>query len=399
MQVYDLVVIGGGIHGAGVAQAAAAAGYRVLILERNSWAAGTSSKSSKLIHGGLRYLQSGQFQLVWECLRERELLLRIAPDLVSRSDFYIPVYKQSKFPAWQIGLGLMLYSLFAGFRPGCRFEQLSKSEYPTLAPLRLNDLKTVFRYQDAQTNDLQLTQAVISSARALGATTACPARFISANQTTDGYSVCYQEEDEVKHVDCHCLVNAGGPWVNQIAQRIIPHPQPLKIDLVQGSHVLLRGSLANHCFYLEAPQDQRAVFALPWYGNTLVGTTETLFQGDPDEACPLPEEETYLLETVRHYFPEFEIDILDRFVGLRVLPHSDRRFFKRSRETQLNVDQQVIGIYGGKLTSYRSTAEKVVRQIQKILGKRTRIANTRNLQLKLEANEDSAPDASGYNAD
>lgn len=398
MKDYDLIVIGGGIHGAGVAQAAAAAGYQVLILEQDNWAAGTSSRSSKLIHGGLRYLQSGQFQLVWECLRERELLLKNAPELVSRTDFYIPVYQQSKYHGWQIGVGLFLYGLLAGFRPGCRFALLPKDEFAMLAPLTELGLKSVFRYQDAQTDDRQLTHSIIQSARSLGATARCPARFVKAEQNVAGYSVHYIQDNREQEADCRCLVNAAGPWVNKVAQLITPAPQQLEIDLVQGSHLLLAGSLGSHCYYLESPRDQRAVFALPWYGNTLVGTTETLFQGAPEDVKPLAEEEVYLTETINHYFPKAPVEIIDRFAGLRVLPRNDRRFFNRSRETRICVDNRVISLYGGKLTSYRATAEKVVKQIKKIVGKRPRIASTKTLKLSPVPVADAASPANGDNA-
>ncbi len=391
MRSFDVVVVGGGIHGAGVAQAAAAAGYKVLILERHDWASGTSSKSSKLVHGGLRYLQSGQFQLVWECLRERELLIRNAPELVSRSDFYIPVYQKSRYASWQIGMGLMLYTLLAGGRQGCRFNWLPRAQFDSLPPLNTKQLKTVFRYQDAQTDDQLLTRAVIQSARSLGADTLCPATFINAEQSVAGYRVHYYHNNQENESECRCLVNAGGPWVNHVARQISPIPKVHEIDLVQGTHILVRGSLAPHCYYLESPRGQRAIFALPWYGNTLVGTTETLFEGEPDNVKPLAEEENYLLETVHNYFPEIDPEVIERFAGLRVLPRTASRFFNRSRETRLSVDNRVISLYGGKLTSYRSTAEKVVRQLHKMLGKRTRVAHTRKLYLSLETDERSAP--------
>ena len=161
---YDVTVIGGGIHGAGVAQAAAAAGYKVLLLEKNDWAAGTSCKSSKLIHGGLRYLKSGQFSLVRESIREREILLKIAPELVHRNKFYIPVYDNSHYKNWQLRIGLSLYALFGLNRKACRFSVLKPEQGRQLSKLQTHGLQKVFCYPDAQTDDRLLTRAVIDSA-------------------------------------------------------------------------------------------------------------------------------------------------------------------------------------------------------------------------------------------
>lgn len=386
-QHYEVVIIGGGIHGAGVAQAAAAAGYRTLILEKDDWAAGTSSKSSKLIHGGLRYLLTGELHLVWECLRERELLIRIAPELVHRRHFYLPVYQNSTYKGWQIRLGLTLYALLAGARKACRFQQLPKNQWQQLNGLTTKELKQVYVYQDAQTDDRLLTEAVIRSARNLGAETLCATQFISAEKSDQGYSVRFIQAENAKeqHIECKMLINASGPWVNLINACITPPPPSLKIDLVQGTHIVIQGELSQQCFYLESPFDHRAIFALPWYGNTLLGTTETLYQENPDKVTPLLSEENYLLEILAHYFPEIQPKILARFAGLRVLPKSERGLFYRSRETQLVCDTshqpRLISIYGGKLTSYRATATKVVKLVKKSLGKRQRVAETDKITL------------------
>ena len=386
-QDYEVVIIGGGIHGTGVAQASAAAGYRTLILEKSDWAAGTSSKSSKLIHGGLRYLQSGELSLVWECLRERELLIRNAPELVHRQGFYIPVYQNSTYKSWQIRLGLTLYALLAGASNACRFHCLPKDQWRQLNLLNTVGLRQVYVYQDAQTDDRLLTQAVVRSAQNLGAEALCRTEFIDAEKNSQGYTlrIRQKDSDEPRQIKCRVLINAGGPWVNQVNARITPAPPALSLDLVQGAHIVIQGELAHYCFYLESPLDHRAVFAMPWYGNTLVGTTETLFQGDPNKVTPLPEEEAYLLRIIEHYFPNLSLEVLERFAGLRVLPKSERGLFYRSRETQLVCDSpkqpSCISIYGGKLTSYRATAEKVVKLIRKNLSVRDALVNTREIRL------------------
>jgi len=166
----DIVVVGAGIQGAGVAQAAAAAGYSVLLLEQTGIASGTSSRSSKLIHGGLRYLESGQFRLVRECLRERALLLRNAPSFVRLAPHYIPVYRETRRRPLLLRAGLSLYAVLGGLHPEVRFRQLPRSAWSDLDGLNQDGLQAVFRYFDAQTDDAALTRAVVSSAQSLGAT-------------------------------------------------------------------------------------------------------------------------------------------------------------------------------------------------------------------------------------
>jgi len=414
---YDVTVIGGGIHGAGIAQAAAAAGYEVLLLEKNNWASGTSSKSSKLIHGGLRYLQSGQFGLVRESIREREILLKIAPELVRRNKFYIPLYDTSHYKSWQLRIGLSLYALFGLNRKSCRFSVLTPEQSQQLPGLNPQGLQKVFCYPDAQTDDRLLTRAVIDSAQSLGAQTLAPATLLSAKHVGGGYTLRFQWKNQQHDTLSRVVINAGGPWANHINDQVSPTPPSAKVDLIQGTHLILAGQLSEHCFYLEAPQDQRAIFVMPWYGNTLLGTTETLFEGDPDEVEPLQSEKDYLLEVMKHYFPNFEANVIDAFAGLRVLPkESNSKAFHRSRETQLICDQsdspQWISIYGGKLTGYRATAEKLVRLIAKSVGPRNKIADTRTLSLTLntdngntESSKPNAtlvspamPDANGQNA-
>jgi len=381
---YDLVVIGAGIHGAAVAQAAAAAGYRTLVLEQYDQAASaSSSKSSKLVHGGLRYLESGQINLVRECLQERRRLLKNAPQLVHLTPFHIPIYKDTQRRPWKIRLGLSLYSLLGGKA----FKQLAKSEWCELDGLRTDSLNTVLRYYDGQTNDVKLTRAVLSSAQSLGAEVQFECSFERAVCSHQRCSVSYREQAAGKEIRSRALVNASGPWVNSVLNRVEPAPETLAIDLVQGTHLVIPGKLQQGMYYLEAPQDQRAVFAMPWQGNILLGTTESLFSGDPSTVQPREEEIRYLLAVYNHYF-ENALDrsqVMAAFAGLRVLPKSEDAAFKRSRETLLHIDEancpRVLSIYGGKLTSHRATAEQVIRRLRPLLPKRKKLADTRSLSL------------------
>jgi glycerol-3-phosphate dehydrogenase len=383
---FDVAVIGGGIHGVGVAQAAACDGYSVLLLEQTALAAWTSGRSSKLIHGGLRYLEGLHFALVRESLRERALLLELAPELVHLQSFHIPVYAETTRRPLIIRAGLTLYALLGGLHPASRFRRLRRSEWQELDGLETQGLQAVYQYYDAQTDDAALTRAVMQSAIDLGATLQCPAEFTAAEVAADGCNVHYSVNGAARRCVAGVLVNAAGPWVNAVAGRIQPAPRTVAADLVQGTHLVLAGRLVKGAYYLEAPADRRAVFVLPWKDQTLLGTTETVYTGNPAEITPLPDEEAYLLETMRHYFPHRPLTVLDRYAGLRVLPVSRRALFTRSRETRFEADNshrpRVISIYGGKLTGYRAAARRVMRLLHRSLPARTPVADTARLGLK-----------------
>ncbi|MGD2112187.1 MAG: FAD-dependent oxidoreductase [Gammaproteobacteria bacterium] len=383
---FDVVIIGGGIHGVGVAQAAVCAGYSALVLEKTALASGSSSRSSKLIHGGLRYLEGPDFSLVRESLQERALLLKIAPDLVRLQPFHIPVYGDTSRRPLMIRSGLSLYALLAGFGPSGRFRKLRRAEWSRLDGLATTGLQCVYRYYDAQTNDVRLTQAVMQSALELGARLYCPAEFLAAEIAPDGCRIRYRRNGHLTSCRAGALVNAAGPWINHIADRIHPANGRIDIDLVQGTHLVLEGRLESGCYYLEVPADRRAVFLLPWGDHTLLGTTEHLYTGDPADVAPLDAEEAYLLEVMRHYFPQRPQRVLERYAGLRVLPGSGPAAFHRSRETSLQTDDprrpRLVWVYGGKLTGYRATGHKVMRLLRRTLPARKTVARTSQLRLK-----------------
>ena len=365
LQTYDLCVIGGGIQGAGVAQAAALSGLSVAVIEKSDWGAGTSSKSSKLIHGGLRYLQTLQIGLVYESLRERRILLEIAEDIVKPNWFYLPVYKTDRFKAWQVRLGLILYRLLAGRNNLAGFKQLPPEDWHQLEGLNISGLDCVFMYQDAQTDDQVLTRRVVASAEQHGATLLCPAKFLTAEENDNGYLVSFAIGDEISSLKCRTLVNAGGPWVNRIAETIEPRPPTIDVDLIKGTHLEFTQQLSEKCFYIEAKQDHRAIFVLPFKGGTLLGTTEQVFEGNPDGVAASEEETRYLLEVIHSHFPHFNHQPSTSWAGLRVLPASGKNPFKRSREVQFAETSNYLAIYGGKLTGYRATAEQALKKILK----------------------------------
>jgi len=390
MKEYDVVIIGGGIHGAGVLQAAAAAGHKALLIERQGLASGTSSRSSKLIHGGLRYLESGQFALVRESLHERAVHLRIAPELVELKPFFIPVYRDTRRRPWQLKLGLWMYALLGGFDAATRFGSVPKLQWPQLDGLKTRDLDAVIRYHDAQTNDALLTRAVVKSALGLGAELQMPARFTRAVLSEDGVTVSYAVSASNVEVRARVLINAAGPWATQVARAVEPAVAVPDVDLVQGSHIVIPHPITAGIYYVESPTDGRAVFVMPWATGTLIGTTETSYRGDPDQVHPTPEEEEYLLAVVRHYFPALSAltrnDITERFAGLRVLPAATQAAFDRSRETIFTADRdarpRVLGIYGGKLTGWRAAAAHVMQRISSSLPPAVKRAETDLLILR-----------------
>lgn len=386
MNEFDIAIVGAGIHGVGVAQAAAAAGYTVVVLEKNDIAAGTSSKSSKLIHGGLRYLESYQFSLVRKSLKERSNLCRLAPDLVKLQPFYIPIYKTTTRKPWQIKLGLSVYALLGGLRKENFFKKIRRKDISKLDQLTQTNLHKVYQYNDGQTNDVELTKAVMSSAKALGTVLKCPANVISINKHENDFVINFKEVDNKKSVKARLIINAAGPWVNELHDLVSPVANSLNIDLVQGTHIIIDAPVPSGIYYLEA-KDKRAIFVMPYEFDgelkTMVGTTEKLFKGKADDVQPSKDEVEYLLDIYKSYFPKHrETKIIHKFSGLRVLAKDDGSMFSRPRDTILHwALPNFLTLYGGKLTAYRSTSDLVIKKIKPFLAERQRIAYTDQLYL------------------
>jgi len=382
---FDIGIIGAGIQGAGVAQAAVAAGYSVVVWEQTAIASGTSSRSSKLIHGGLRYLESGQLSLVRKSLLERELLLKNAPSLVKPVPFYISVYPSTKRRSWQIRLGLSLYAVLGNLKKYACFKKVDSIYLAEKDGLRTDGLQSLFQYWDAQTDDVALTKAVMKSAQMLGAKIYCPARVMAVKQVNGGYQVRIDQDGEEKEFFCKTIVNAAGPWVNKVLDIVEPPITKINIDLVQGTHIVVDDEAPSGIYYVEAPQDRRAVFVMPWQGKTMIGTTECAFNGnDPKEVKPHQDEIEYLQQVYHHYFPQRRGKLVDVFAGLRVLPKQENNFFHRSRDTVIHIDPSQPGLlilYGGKLTGYRATAEEVVENLKSVLPGKDRVASTKALVL------------------
>lgn len=387
----DVLVVGGGIHGAGCAQAAAAAGHSVLLLEQRALGAGSSSRSSKLIHGGLRYLESGQWRLVRECLHERRTLLRLAPDLVKMRRFYIPLYGDMRRSAWQLRTGLAMYWALAGCERDAHFGTVPRRQWEQLDGLHQDGLQQVFWYHDAQTDDRLLTEAVMRSAQSLGAELRMPAEFLGAELSGENVIARWRENGREETCTARVLINAAGPWAEAVARTITPSIEVPQLDLVQGTHLILDRPPSERLYYVESPRDGRAVFVLPWRRHTMIGTTETQFTGDPSTVHPSTREVKYLLGVYRHYFGRHGHPlphVLEAFAGLRVLPAGSGHAFHRSRETLLLAERvqrpRVLSVYGGKLTTWRAVAARAQNMIASSLPARTTRAYTDQLPLRPE---------------
>ena len=232
---------------------------------------------------------------------------------------------------------------------------------------------------------MALTNAVLDSALALGAELRVPAQLRAAERGPDGYHLRYTWNGGERQCRCQTLVNAAGPWINHVQALIDPRPQTMEIDLVQGSPLIYDKPVGRDVFYVESPLDRRAVFVMPWKTGALVGTTETVYRGDPDAVAIQAEEHAYLDTVMRSYFPDYDGKVVGTIAGLRVLPRENVSATRRSRETVLLVDDPqsvaAIAIYGGKLTAYRATAEKVIGKLKAVLPARDPIADTHTLRL------------------
>jgi len=369
----DVLVIGAGINGAAVARELARAGRRVIVAERSAPAAGTSGRSSKLIHGGLRYLEHGDFALVRESLAARRALLRDAPHLVRRTPFHIPVYADSRRGAWKLRAGLALYALCAGLGRADRFESLPREAWPLADGLEPRGLRAVLRYHDAQTDDAALTRWVLDDALAHGATLRCPWEVTVIALEPDGVRISGAGSAGPATLSVRCVVNAAGPWVARVAARVAPSLPPLAVDLVKGSHIELAPRPLAGVYYLESPDDGRPLFVMPWQGRVLVGTTEVpCDDARLDGPRPSAAEIAYLQRAVARRFPAWSrdggLEPVAAWAGIRVLPRAAGALNARSRELALAVDREqrprFVSLLGGKLTTHAATATRVVERLE-----------------------------------
>lgn len=368
---FDIAVIGGGINGAGVAREAAYRGYRVVLLEKDDFGGATSANSSKLIHGGIRYLESGDFRLVYESLHERRTLMSIAPHLVTPLELVIPVYKGGVRPAWMVRMGTLLYDFLAGRRNLGRSRWVPHRELLRIPMLKKEGLSSGVAYFDAQAFDSRLTIETILSAVEAGADARNYHPVQSVRLAGGRYEIegLDRRTGRPYQVTARVVVNATGPWVPFLERRTGKHPtNPIVYDT--GIHFVIPSLGIPHGIALMA-RDRRLIFVLPWREKyTLIGTTERKFEGeDFTDVQPSEEEITYLLAQFNEFFPERWLkreEILYMYAGVRALTAgSNRTLTTLSRESEVITYSDAPGtawliLYGGKLTSYRSYAVKIV---------------------------------------
>ncbi len=365
-----VLVLGGGIHGVGVLHDWVSRGYRdIHLLEKNTLGSGTSSKSTKLIHGGLRYLeQLREMGMVFEALRERSLLLRVAPDLVHPLELYFPILQEERISAWKIKIGLTLYDRLAGRAGLTPHKKIPLSQVKKQIPsLQVEKFSTAFSFWDGQTDDLGLVYRVAASSVELGGKISQHHQVERILPCAEGWRVQVRTPGgDVQEIVTQYIINCLGPWANTLLQ-MSDIPVPYEAVNNKGSHLLFKDIGLRVGLFLPSLQgDGRIVFALPWEGYTLVGTTESLYEGNLDDVQIDTKEIAYLLSVWNAYFstPFGFSDIVGTFSGLRWLPlDAKHSLSKISREHVLGETEigkgLLITLYGGKLTTYRSLAEKI----------------------------------------
>ncbi|MCQ8186456.1 glycerol-3-phosphate dehydrogenase [Parvularcula maris] len=374
--LYDLVVVGGGINGAGIARDAAGRGLSVYLCERDDLASHTSSWSSKLIHGGLRYLEHKEFRLVRESLIEREVLLQAAPHLIRPLRFVLPYHKGLR-PAWMLRTGLFLYDHLGGRKLLPPTKTLNLSNSPYGAPLKDSFTKG-FEYSDCFADDARLVAVNAMDARAKGADIHTRTRMTAGRRAEGVWQLTMQPESGAPYeVRARAVVNAAGPWVTDLFDGLAPLKPRKKIRLVKGSHIVVTPRFADDRAYILQSADNRIIFAIPYLnGATLIGTTDVAYQGDPAEVAISDDETDYLLALANEYFaaPCTRDDILSTYSGVRPLYDDLSRedVSTVTRDYAFDIDDAdggapLLSVYGGKLTTYRKLAEHALAELSSFL--------------------------------
>jgi glycerol-3-phosphate dehydrogenase len=374
MADFDLAIIGGGVNGAGIARDAAGRGLRVLLVEQADLASGTSSASTKLIHGGLRYLEHGALLLVRESLKEREVLLRNAPHIIRPLRFLLPPQPQMRSPV-MLRLGLFIYDNLGGRRilPPTRTVDLTHNILGT--PLK-RSYKFGFLYSDCWVDDARLVVLNALDAAERGASIRTRTKCVRAERGEE-WRLILNARGRREVVTARALVNAAGPWVGFVSETVIRVPGPARIRLVKGSHIVVKRLFDHDTAYVFQNPDRRVVFALPYeHDFTLIGTTDENFQGDPAGAAPSGTEIGYLCDTASRYFRTnvAPSDIVHAFAGVRSLyDDGSKRPEDVTRDYHLAFDKSfghapLLTVYGGKVTTYRKLAEAAMKKFGNVFA-------------------------------
>ena len=368
----DIAVIGGGINGCGIARDAAGRGLSVYLCEQGDLACGTSGWSTKLIHGGLRYLEHFEFRLVREALVEREVLWRMAPHIIRPLRFVLPADEGAR-PAWLLRLGLFLYDHLGGRKllPPTRVLDLAKDEAGW--PLK-SGIRKAFEYSDCRVDDTRLVVLNAMDARSRGAVIETRRKLISADRVGDLWKLTIEDQStkKTKIVEARALVNAAGPWVGDVLADKVRSRTEARVRLVQGSHIVVRRLFTHDRAYIFQNADDRIVFAIPFENDfTLIGTTDRDYEGDPAAVRATEEEIAYLVDAAGEYFaaPIRREDVVWTYSGVRPL-HDDGASSAQeaTRDYVLELDAPeraapLLSVFGGKITTYRKLAESALERL------------------------------------
>ncbi|BBE73798.1 glycerol-3-phosphate dehydrogenase [Oharaeibacter diazotrophicus] len=376
----DVLIVGGGINGCGVARDAVGRGYSVLLAEQNDLASGTSSWSTKLIHGGLRYLEHYEFRLVREALQEREVLWRLAPHIIRPLRFVLPHHRGLR-PAWLLRLGLFLYDHLGGRKllPPTRTLDLSRDE--TGRPLKPGFFTRGFEYSDCWVEDTRLVVLNARDAADRGATILTRTRVATLAREGDVWRAVLEDRatGARRVVTAKMVVNAAGPWVDEVLRGPLGRNDARNVRLVQGSHIVVKRVFDHDRAYIFQNADGRIIFAIPYEGSfTLIGTTDRDWTGDPADVAITDGEIDYLLAAAGEYFakPIGRSDIVWSYSGVRPLyDDGASKAQEATRDYVLKVDgadgaPRLVNVFGGKITTYRRLAESVLEKIEEALGRR-----------------------------
>ena len=370
---YDLAIIGGGVNGCGIARDAAGRGLSVYLCEQGDLAQATSSASTKLIHGGLRYLEYYEFRLVRESLREREVLLRAAPHIVWPLRFVLPHHEGLR-PAWLLRLGLFVYDHLGGRRLLPAARKLDLSRDPAGRPLK-PQYRVGFEYSDCWVQDARLVVLNARDARRLGARIETRCRCLAAERRDGAWLLTVEdlESGETREVRARGLVNAAGPWVEEVIRKRLRANSADHVRLVRGSHIVVERLFEHERAYIFQNADGRICFAIPYEEDfTLIGTTDQDHQGDPGDPVCTPEEADYLCRAVSEYLrePVAPERVVWSFSGVRPLyDDGAEKAQSATRDYVLKLEEQagglpLLNVFGGKITTYRRLAEAALARLQ-----------------------------------
>ena len=362
--IYDIFIIGGGINGAGIARDASGRGLRVYLAEKGKVGSATSSWSSKLIHGGLRYLENYEFKLVAESLREREVISRIAPKITKPLPFVIPHSKKLRSKLL-IRLGLFLYDNLGGKTKIPKSSKINfNKKYKNILQSKFVD---GFQYYDVQVDDKKLVEMNIGDSKKMGATILEDTKVIDAKRNENFWEITLDNNDIVKS---KILINAAGPWINETVNNVLKINTNKSIRLVRGSHIITKKLYEEDVAFTLQNDDNRIVFVIPYKEEfSLIGTTE-VDVNTPDNPAISDDEKIYLINSINNHFVKqiSQVDIVDTYSGIRPLIEDFKEASKVSRDYVFDLNIQKAGspllnIYGGKLTTYRKLSEKVMEEL------------------------------------